>query len=324
MRPAPSRPVTWGGLSGGLDSGTVALAAAGLSRRPPRTYGLIMPGHTGAEQRLRRDELIAMTGASDTALDAQAYAPFCQGARRQDDAMVPWGEYYHEAFQALLMRAHGDGCDTILTGIGGDEISTPQWGEYEGEGEATREQSPPDFLTSSAVEACRETARALDPAPRGIAEQRYYEAAMAGSAVYLRTGVWPLYPYATPELVEFCRCLPADWRRGRALQRRWLERRGVSRRTRHPELPESFVPLLDFAMREGGRPLVTDLFSESRLAEQGLVSREALLASYERYRTANSLLIIKESPLNPGAFERTSRTLRLGRDGRELIEVMPG
>lgn len=272
-------------LSGGLDSAVVGLVASKLSDRPVHTYGLIVPGETGRVQAQRRQLIVDLLGAQDVAIDASRYTPFGSHRQRGDDAIVPWGEFYHEAFLALLQRARSGGAHTILTGIGGDEISTLLYRELDVQRPAPPARPLPSYLTDRAVAAFREEERhGLDSAPDGAAVRSFFEAAQAGTAVYLRAGVWPLYPYATPELVQFCRSLPAEWRRGRRLQREYLARHGLPEQVWRPELPESFIPLLDQAMRSDARSRIETLFEDSRLEQAGLVDTGRLLAAYGRYR----------------------------------------
>jgi len=278
-------------LSGGLDSGSVAVAAAKLNERPIHTYGLIVPDTLGDEQALRRTDVILQCGATDTPVSALAFAPFCDGGRAPGDAAVPWSEYYHEAFTALLSRAKADGHEAILRGIGGDEIAQAQDGEddealYAPEDEDEVRREVPSFITADALEASRSIRGKLDPAPSGIADRTTYEAAVACSTVYLRSGVWPYYPFACADLVEFCRRLPAEWRLGRVLQRRYLETHKLPRRVSYPENPESFLPVMHHALKQQSQAFVESLFAESRLADLGLVSQDTLIASFRRYCTA--------------------------------------
>lgn len=299
-------------LSGGLDSAVVSMIAAKRTTTPIRTYGLIVPGDTGRIQAIRRRAITDMISADDRALEAARFAPFSQAERAPNDLIVPWGEYYHEAFGALLRQARKDGVHSILTGIGGDEISTLLWSEIEQPSAAKLDSEDfPSFLTQAAIQALHDTSDQLDPAPAGAAEASYFEAAQAGTAVYLRAGIWPLYPYATPEIVEFCRSLPVEWRRDRRLQRHYLQSAGLPASVYRPEIPESFTPLIDQTLRKDAYGLITGLFSDSRLAERGLVERDALLRAYERYCTTD-YWAESDALLEAVVLELTLRTIEDG------------
>jgi asparagine synthase (glutamine-hydrolysing) len=296
-------------LSGGLDSAVVAMIASKGSDVPLRTYGLIVPGETGQIQAARRRAITDLISARDTALDAIRFAPFSQARRAPQDLIVPWGEYYHEAFGALLLQARRDGAHSILTGIGGDEISTLLWSETGPHPDTPADNDAlPGFLTPQAVQAVLDTSDKLDPAPAGAAESSYFEAAQAGTAVYLRAGIWPLYPYATPELVKFCRSLPVEWRRERRLQRNYLQSAGLPVSVYRPEIPESFTPLIDQTLRQDARELIAGLFGESRLAALGLVDRDALLGAYQRYCNTD-YWAESDALLEAAVLELTLRTI---------------
>jgi asparagine synthase (glutamine-hydrolysing) len=177
-------------LSGGLDSSTVVVVASKCSRRPIRTYGLIMPGWEGDAQVLRRTEVIQACGGSDVPVRGITLPPFHAGERGQEDAMLLSGEYCHESFRAMLSRVRDDGGATILRGIGGDEIAHIQYGEFEEEGpvsEVDGRADTPSFMTNAALEASAAVRPRLDSAPQGSADQSVYEAMAACSIVYLRS-----------------------------------------------------------------------------------------------------------------------------------------
>ncbi len=306
-------------LSGGLDSGVVSLVAARLGHRPLRSYGLIMPGENGQAQALRRQLLVRHLGAIDTPLLAQLHPPFT-ARRRRSDGIVPWGEFYHEAFLALLGRARADGVHTILTGIGGDEISTLS---YEELGSPPLGNDEPVVLPSFFTDLAREAYHAYDQegrdvAPQGAASRSVFEAARAGTAVCLRAGVWPLYPYATPELVDFCRSLPVQWRQGRRLQRDYLASQGLPKEVWRPAQPETFLPLLHQGMRQDARARIERMFADSALSRAGLVDPGRLMDAYRRY-CADEPGHEMDALLPALVLEMTLRALR-DAQGDELAE----
>ncbi|MEU3771590.1 asparagine synthase-related protein, partial [Amycolatopsis keratiniphila] len=114
-------------LSGGLDSGTVAIAARSTTSTPLRSFGLIVDGALGAEQHRRRVAITKQIGAKDDILRAHDHAPFCEkGVRASGAAHDPRGEFYREAFESLADRASRSGVEIMLTGNGGDEIVAPR------------------------------------------------------------------------------------------------------------------------------------------------------------------------------------------------------
>ncbi|WGG50492.1 asparagine synthase-related protein [Rugamonas sp. DEMB1] len=259
-------------LSGGIDSALLSLIAARHGPRPLATYGLLMPGRAGRAQQRRRERLRRACGARDTAVAAIEHLPFARSWRLAADPVVPWGEFYHEAFGALMRRARANGDLCMVSGIGGDELAALQWDELDTPPAAPADEAPAHaWMTAPAVEAARTAG--LDPAPAGVAFDSVYGGLRAGATLYLREGIWPLYPYAVPELVQLCRALPACWRRDRALQRHCLRRAGLPGWVYRPAVPENFLDVLHSAL--GGNTALAALARDARLAELGLVQPAA-------------------------------------------------
>jgi asparagine synthase (glutamine-hydrolysing) len=273
------------GLSGGIDSSAVAIALATHGGGPVRSYGLIMPGTNGAFQAERRNELIARFGLVDYACAAERYLPFAPHSRRNHDgSFIPWSEFYYDAMGALCRKAREDGVDVFFTGLGGDEISTLMNHEEPDRDidDADAPRALPPFLTPKGTEAYHEARRSRTQAPRPVTEYSCIEAAATNADLFLRNGLWPAYPYCAPELVNFCRSLPASWRRDRDLQRDYLARRGCSDRVARPQVTENFLDVMTMALQLN-QPLLTSLFRESRLADAGLIDRENLQRLYQRF-----------------------------------------
>jgi asparagine synthase (glutamine-hydrolysing) len=285
-------------LSGGLDSSIVAAAAAGIAAGPVRSYGLLMPGAPGGHQRARRREVVRRFGLLDRARPCTDDPPFnAQGRRLRDLATMPWGEFYEEALGAMLDRAAADGAQLIFTGLGGDELCSLQPGEVEEDEEADEAEARPaaraaypPFVTAALREAYEERDAASDDPPQALLDSSALESAAAVSTLHLRSGVWPVHPLFTPELVEFCRRLPSAWRRERVIERKVLAALGCSPRVAYakPEHLETFDEVMQLALRRASAGVIAALFRDSRLADQGLVDRDRLVKAYAQYRRGAS------------------------------------
>jgi asparagine synthase (glutamine-hydrolysing) len=274
-------------LSGGLDSSLVSLLASRLNPRPLLSYGLIMPGEPGVEQKARRSEIVRLGGLKDHSLEAEGFPPFSPSSRHP---VFPLQEYYYEAFEQLLDLAIQNGSRTLLTGRGGDELCFPHYEELSpAERESRREavEAPSSlklgFLTSATRDAYRETYLSLDRAPRPASPGSGFHAAAASAPLFLRKGVWSIAPLRAPEVVAFCRRLPREWREGRRVQREFLLRAGCSRDLAYPKSTETFEPVMQRSLRVTAAAFLDSLFRESRLAEQGFVHADKLVAAYQEY-----------------------------------------
>jgi asparagine synthase (glutamine-hydrolysing) len=271
-------------LSGGLDSACATIAASrSLGRHRVRSFGLLLPGRQKAFQQARRAELADRAGVYDMPVDAEQLGPFSRNDLAEVDPAIPWGEYYREAFLALGQAIAGAGCDIVVRGIGGDEISELLAGEMADEPSAPVEPASdpfPAYLTDAARRAYA-AIEDLDEAPAGFAAHSFYQAAAASAPVYLRRGIWPIYPYGTPEVVDFCRSLPTGWRADRTLQRTLLRQAGLSPEVARPAIPESFLPLRDQMFHGRAAAYVRGIFRKPLLAELGLVDAARLNDAFE-------------------------------------------
>jgi asparagine synthase (glutamine-hydrolysing) len=290
-------------LSGGLDSSTVAAAAASLTTQRVRSYGMIMPGEPGNWQRRRRDAVARRLRLIDRSFPCADLPPFNpRSPRVREDATVPWGEFYDEAVGALLDLARGDGAQLIFTGMGGDELCSYQAGELDDDdralafGEEASEVTLrtgggefPSFVTQRALEAFEQRDALVDDAPQPLMYVSTLESAAAVSTLYLAHGMWPVSPLVTPELVQFCRRLPFELRHERVVQRRVLTSYGMGRTVAYPSPKrlENFCEVMSFALREASVPTIAPLFAESRLAEQGFVDGGKLVRAYRRARSGD-------------------------------------
>ncbi len=281
-------------LSGGLDSTAVAAAAASIAPGRVRSYGMIVPGRAGVWQSRRRNAVVRRFRLRDRNFQCVDQPPFNPRSRRiRDDATVPWGEFYDEAVGVLLDLARKDGANLIFTGMGGDELCSYQHGEIANDrpaaeaGTAGRDaENFPKFLTAKTIDAFEQRDALIDDAPQSLLDTSVLESAAAVSTLYLTHGLWPVSPLVTPELVEFCRCLPFAWRHKRSVQRRLLASYGLGRNVAYanPKRLEDFGDVMTFAMHKASVSTIAPLFEESRLADQGYVDRAELVKAYRRAR----------------------------------------
>ncbi len=298
-------------ISGGLDSGVAALVAA-RTFGPDRVhaFGLLLPGGQKHWQAQRRDELVRSIGVPDLAIDADGRGPFSAGDLADVDPATPWGEYYREAFLPLSEAVAAAGLDVVIRGIGGDEISEllPTEAHLHA---STGEFVPmhlPSYITKAAA-AAYSSLDDLDEAPAAAAPSSFYQAAAASAPVYMRRGIWPIYPYGTPEIVDFCRSLPTRWRADRRLQRSLLRSAGLSAQVVRPSVPETFLPLRDLMFSGAASRHVAQLFQEPILAELGLVD-EAALADAFASAAANQEHHERTRLLEAATIETVLRTWR--------------
>ena len=310
-------------LSGGIDSSIVAATAAGIAPGRVRSYGLLMPGRPGGHQRARRAEVVRRFRLRDDARPCADDPPFNRRGRRvRELAAVPWSEFYEEALGGLLGRAAADGARLIFTGLGGDELCSPQPGEVDEEEEEATEAADsgaaayPPFATARLRQAFADGEALADEAPQALLDTSSLESVAAVSRLHLQRGVWPAHPYCTPELVELCRRLPAAWRLERVVQRKVLAALGCSPKVAYakPGTLETFNDVMEGALRRASSRVIAGLFRDSRLAEQGLVDGDRLCVTYARYRRGEAAH--RDQILAAVVLELTIRSVEKGRASR--------
>ncbi|MBI4280496.1 MAG: hypothetical protein HY660_18740 [Armatimonadetes bacterium] len=285
------QPAIYSHLSGGLDSGTVAGVGASLVPGAVHTFGLIMPGSSGAAQQRRRHALVRRFRFVDWSWPAVTHLPLTPRSRRVvEHRVVPWEECYVEAFEVLLQRVRARGGQVLFTGSGGDELTYLQWAELDQEQRRRLVKEIfvdrarlPSFVTRRAREAYYDTFRTLDRAPAGAVPSSVFDASAAVAPLYLSHGIWPVHPLGMAEVYRFCQTLPAEWRKDRALARRLLKHLGCPASMYQPRSHEDFGPVMESSLCGPARPLFERLFKTSRLADLELIDGKRLVRCYEDY-----------------------------------------
>ncbi|GCB49739.1 asparagine synthase-related protein [Streptomyces sp. NL15-2K] len=258
-------------LSGGADSGNVALAV--MAARFPEVYsfGLLVGGSTGRPQRERRRAFVEHCGFRDTATPAMQHAPFCPGGvRALHKPHDPAGAFYQEAFDVVREQAAARRCEVMFTGSGGDEINAYH--------SRTRAElpipEPVPWLGARAARGLIEVNEHLAPIP--VLPVPTLMAFGMHNPGFLRAGIWPVSPLAHPRIVRFMEQLPHEHKRGKALFRERIRRAGLPEWVAAPAEPENFLAVLEKGLRSYGLPVLDDMMKESVLVDLGYVDGKAL------------------------------------------------
>jgi hypothetical protein len=223
-------------LSGGLDSSCTAVAA-GLLGIPLSSYGLIHNGAIGAQQRVRRRELLEVISAEDHEHPSDSVGPIA-ALQYPECLFTPMDDNHRfTSAQAIDSHPRRESLDLVITGIGGDELSMERT-------HARHDFEVPGTIAASAV---------LASVGRGD--------------IFLRRGIWPSNPLATNRVVDFCRRLPSSLRAERQLHILTLARAGLSDGFLFPRYGENFAAVI---IKEAA---VTDFdaeVGESILADYGI------------------------------------------------------
>ncbi|WP_327324920.1 asparagine synthase-related protein [Streptomyces sp. NBC_01210] len=263
-------------LSGGADSGNVALAVSAARFKRVHSFGLVMGGGIGVQQRERRRTLADHRGFRDTAIPAMQHPPFVPGGvRALGEPHDPAGAFYQEAFDVVREQAAARGCEVMFTGSGGDEINA----HHSRTNTALPTVAPVPWLGSKATRALADVNEHLAPIP--VLPVPTLMSFGLHNPGFLRVGVWPVSPLVHPRVVRFMEQLPHEYKRGKALFRDRLRRAGMPKSVASPAEPENFLAVMEAGLRSYGLPLLDSMARESLLVDLGYVDLKALAQARE-------------------------------------------
>jgi asparagine synthase (glutamine-hydrolysing) len=306
-------------LSGGVDSGNVAMTLAALHPGGALAYALMIGGPAGGQQSRRRAAMLEHCGFPDIRVPAWERPPLHPSGRRaRGEPVDPLAEPYHEAVELMLATARARGVRTVFTGDGGDELLSLRGTEWAAEGKVPGRHAPGRDLPPWLGPMARAAAEAIDEnlAPRTVVNEatllgfacrspQFLAAGLRGPGPLAKRwpGCWPVSPLCDPELIRFAEQLPVEWRRDKRLARVRLARLGFSQEVVHPPLRETFGHLMEQGMRAYGVPLLKKMVGGSRLIDLGYVDGARLRAAYER--------LAEGGPVEPALFAALSLELGL-------------
>ncbi|MBT2244174.1 hypothetical protein JQK15_11570 [Sphingobium sp. BHU LFT2] len=243
MRPAlevAKRPLIE--LSGGMDSSCVAVAAKSV-RSDLYSYALMHKGAVGRQQMERRMELVGLLQVQDHLYPSDQPNQF-QALEWDEAGLTPFDDN-HRMPCVLAVDEHPAGpIDLILTGIGGDELSSglnigrDPW------------ELPGVHCISTLM------------------------AATARADMFMRRGIWTLNPLAHEHVVNFCRALPDKLRDNRMINLLMLARAGLSDGFLFPRYVEGYGHGMQ---REAALIDFDELFSVSIIADYRVYNFSHLL-----------------------------------------------
>ncbi|MEG3632069.1 asparagine synthase-related protein [Streptomyces poriticola] len=288
-------------LSGGADSGNVALAVKAVRYPEVYSFGLLVGGSTGRQQSERCRVLVEHCGFRDTATPAMQHPPFCPGGvRALCKPHDPAGAFYQEAFDVVREQAAARRCDVMFTGSGGDEINA-----HHSRTQAELPMAHPvPWLGNRAVRALAEVNEHLAPIP--VLPVPTLMAFGMHNPGFLRAGIWPVSPLAHPRIVRFMEQLPHEHKRGKALFRERIRRAGLPEWVAAPAEPENFLAVLEKGLRFYGLPVLDDMLKESVLVDLGYVDGKALA---QARRNADSAPVVPDLLCDVLALEVGLRSL---------------
>lgn len=263
-------------LSGGMDSAIATLAARRVLGAPFLSYGGEFDGEMGAAQRARRQLVSSVAGTRDVAVAAEYFAPYDEGGpRRAPLGVWPEDDSYPELLFACYKLIGSAGIDTVISGLGGDELY-PIFAHEDGY-EAGTEAPPGSFVT----ERCKALASLpCDAHPQSWLLTSCWLSSSARASGYLCAGLWPVHPFFSREVTRFTFNLPLEWRLNRMLHRRVLTRL-LDDAVYGKYLEETFYPVMHAGFRRNAE-FVQEVIADSALAKLGFVDSSKIVMKNKR------------------------------------------
>lgn len=269
-------------LSGGLDSSNVAATLGNLHPGQIASSALLILGEPGAQQSRRRNVLSRLFNlGEDVTVDFAGRLPFDPGGRRARGVPVtPYEDAYDEAKGHLVEQLRERDIRTVFTGIGGDEMVARTAAEFPHVPHGVN-LIPKPWIGARTIEALDESEEGI--APAAVVNEMTLIASACAAPVFLRAGIWPVHPYADPELIAFGECLPVEWRRYKRLHRERLNHLGCVGEVLRPPLTENFAEVMRESIRRHGLGHLTTMLTEgSPLIEQGFIDADGLATTRDR------------------------------------------
>ena len=274
-------------LTGGFDSGTVATRAA--ERYPGRlNTAALLIGGPGREQQIRRRTEMRGTvpfGPVDELVDAMEHLPLHPDCRRvRGVAISPYEDPLHHPFVRMTERIAATGVHTVATGLGGDEMVALSQEEYPHRASGSMEDAESLPWLGQRIQQVAEFGDDGIAPPAAVNSMTLLSLESA-APVLLRADLWPLHPFADPNMVALGEALPMGWRELKQLQRRRLASLGMSEDVTRPSERESFAEVVEHALvRHGNSMLSRMLKTGSVLFESGLLNPDGLREEVENLR----------------------------------------
>jgi asparagine synthase (glutamine-hydrolysing) len=269
-------------LSGGVDSANVAMTLGAMFPKRITSCAMMLGGAAGPQQAHRRGILVEHGGFHDVTVPVLEYPPMHPGGARAHHRCSPYEEFYIEGYDAMLEELQALGVRNIFGGTGGDEMVALRVGERPDVFEPLSRPYP-EWVSKRTIKDLADSEVNISPA--SVVSEVTLNAHASAASMYLRAGMWPVYPLASPELILFGEWLPFVWRKGKRLHRERLVALGLPSEVGYPMLRENFTHVMEQAMYRYGLPLVQVYLDESVLVEYGYVDPDGLRRAYEAANT---------------------------------------
>lgn len=284
-------------FSGGYDSAVTAAIGAQHGSGPFAVYGLIVEGGAQEQQLWRRGAALDDFQWQETRYFIQDTVGLpAPSAGIESYVSAPDNADLQVPLRILLSRFQEEtGARAVLTGTGGDELMMPHPEELDSHA-LTRQLSEayipsrlPEWLKDDRRHELPEYLQTCERAPGTVVPLSVLSAFAARAALFHCHGLHPINLYAEPDLIRFCRSLPAPWRKNKRLLQDALLRLGYRESFLKREKRENFVPFLRRSLDVVRLQWAQALRDGCHLHDAGVVDADGFIAALEDPRSHEDL-----------------------------------
>lgn len=285
-------------ISAGVDSSLLPLYFS--SRHDIRgLYGgyMELPDSFGFSQNKKMKQLQSYTGLEITScrISYEDNYPLARVLEGNIKCFYTFEEIYTEALDELAKKIQNLGLKVIATGIGGDElfenvISKSAELRY-GDGEVSRRKTTDyaPFLTPKYIAGYINSTPKDAPYPMPLLAISTIGAGFSRNNVYINRDIWPVSPFAQPNLYEFCQGLPVHFRANKNILRAFYQANNYPSVIYNPTQNEHFGLFFDNSLKLIKYKNAIDYYvKNSKVAEMGYIDTDKVLETYVLSKKGNS------------------------------------
>ena len=276
-------------VSAGIDSSLLPLYVKSKKTNAITTGTMVFPGEYKQSQLTKRDLIQSGKSAVSVSIDPKKDYPLSRFIKSTERPFYSFEEIYTESLEKLAVSLAGRGVEVVSTGIGGDELfenNVVLEDEFQfglATMTARAEVTLPSYFTDTFRKQWIATTPTVMPYTVPFLGVSLHGAQLARNAIYIAHDIWPVSPFASSQLYEFCQGLPAIYRSNKNILRAYYDAHNFPKEISNPSINENFGRFFDDCLSSGIYDHVVAMYAEHSIIEQwGYLDAKALLHEWQQ------------------------------------------
>lgn len=275
------------GLSGGMDSSTIAHRLLQLVSESLPLFSLIQPHPQYDQQITRLKDFVTSFGGQLNPVFVDEHRFMTQRPSPYSwDSVNPYLEIYQEPTVALAKKSNDVGVQVLFTGFGGDELfKVDEYEEVGFQGTAVmierKQEHKPIFFTDHLFEVYAHSPVIQSGYPLPLIPHSLRFAQRVYNPLFHHQNIWPIAPLGYPPLIEFTRSLSFHWREKKKLLYEYQVNNSFPASYLNLNSQEFFTQTFEQGMRWYAQHYIHELLENSILARYELIDPQAILTEYQ-------------------------------------------